>query len=220
MGLLDIFKKKEKTIPQSQPQNKSPYNIKQSYINQGRYLLTDVCEARPKVGQFYDTTRVIVDRIPETINNKQLYKCLVSWYRQGDVEIIGNEFSDSVRKGQFREVLADIDPNLLATDPRYCETIVIGLLNESRVERYLQAGLEEKPQQLPCGKYVGGIRQGPKGYEKIFDVGVGKTCHNSQDMVNKRTEYKQHRQSTLDARRARLEAQMQQLQGELDELEQ
>lgn len=50
MGLLNIFKKKEETIPQSQPQNKLPYSIEQSYRKQGRYLLTDVCEARPKVG--------------------------------------------------------------------------------------------------------------------------------------------------------------------------
>lgn len=217
MGLLDIFKKKEKTIPQSQPQNKSPYNIKQSYINQGRYLLTDVCEARPKVGQFYDTTRVIVDRIPETINNKQLYKCLVSWYGQGDTVLVGSNFS--TLKEQFKEVLADIDPNLLATDPRYCETVVIELLNESRVDRYLQAGLEENS-QLSCGKYVGGIRQGPKGYERFFDVDTGRICHYSQDMVNKRTEHKQHKQATLEARRASLESQIQQVQGELDELEQ
>ena len=62
MGLLDMFKKKEKNVAQNMivEQPKSPYTIKQRINSDGK-LQIDFTDKNADFKQFYDTTRLIIE---------------------------------------------------------------------------------------------------------------------------------------------------------------
>ena len=125
---------------------------------------------------------------------------------------------DSLRAQEYRGVLAEIDLELLQTDPNYCNMVMKELLDKQRVERYLESGLQETPEH-PCGKYIGGIRQTEKGYGKFFSTIVGKASHNSELMVNRKQEHREMIEKQRQKAIADKKAQIEKLQSELDSME-
>lgn len=221
MGFFDILKKSnKKEQTQSVPrQNRveEPSKAQFQYSRDGRYLMIDYYDNSTSFKQFYDTTRLIVDRMPTQIGNSQVHNCRISWYGSEDAEYLDSKMQAHTRKGQLKEIIAQIDPELLATDPNYCQSVIIGLLNESRVNRYLQAGLEENP-QLPCGNYVGGVRQEGNRYGKFFDVQLGKLIHYSTAMQTKRSANRAQKEAAKARRRSDLQGQIDNLRDEMQGL--
>ena len=221
MGLLDIFKRKENNIPKVnyEPRvEQQPSNVNLKPTKDGR-LQVDFYDSEAEFRKFYDTTRLIVKGIPLNIEGQEVYECEVSWYGQNDCQMFHKETGEfsSLRAINYREVLAQIDLDLLQNDPNYCQILMKGLLDKDRVEKYLENGLQETP-QTPCGKYIGGIQQTEYGYIKIFSQLVGQASHNSRSMVNKRQE---RRKQIEDLKRREIDnkkAQIAKLQSEIDDM--
>lgn len=221
MGFFDIFKKKEKNNNIHQSDNrqiKNTFDASFSATNDGR-LKVDFYDREAEFKQFYDITRLIVDGTPLNIDGQEVYNCMVSWYGENDCQTPDKEnggFS-SMRSRDYRGVLAQIDLNLLQSDPNYCTAVMKGLLNKSRVEKYLENGMQECP-EMPCGKYIGGIRQTQTGYNKFFDVGIGKASHNSRLMVDRRQKRREHLKAAKQKEIESRKAQIAKLQSEIDEM--
>lgn len=225
MGLFDRFKKKdtqkveEATIRTSSP-NQAPFDIEYGQSSDGRYLQVEFHDNRADFKKFYDITRLIVDRQPLDIAGHPVHNCAVSWYGSEDCQMFDEKLGafESQRAHEYRGVLAEIDLNLLQSDPNYCSMVMKSLLDKQRVERYLETGLQEEP-KMPCGKYIGGVRQTENGYGKFFSTVVGRVSHLSDLMVNRR---KEHR-AALEARKLQAieakKAQIEKLQSELQEME-
>lgn len=154
------------------------------------------------------------------IEGHQVHNCSVSWYGRNDCQVFDEKTGkfDSLRAQEYRGVLAEIDLELLQSDPNYCHMLMKGLLDKQRVERYLENGLQETPEQ-PCGKYIGGVRQTEKGYGKFFSTIVGKASHNSRLMINRRQEHRSRIEIQRKKAIADKKAQIEKLQSELDSME-
>lgn len=224
MGFFDRFKKNDKqnienAVNNRQPVGQLPFDVEYSTLSNGN-LQVEFYDNDSDFKKFYDTTRLIVGRQPLNIEGHQVYNCAVSWYGRSDCQMLDEKTGklDSLRAQDYRGVLAEIDLELLQSDPNYCNILMKGLLDKQRVERYLESGLQETPEQ-PCGKYIGGIRQTEKGYGKFFSTIVGRVSHNSELMVNRRQEHREmierQRQKTI----ADKKAQIAKLQNELDSME-
>ncbi len=217
MGLFDIFKKKEKQIPEMpkeiQKQQKE-YNIEYSTTTDGR-LQIDFLDNKAKVGQLYDTTRLVVGNKPIALAYQAVQNCLVSWYNQDDVILVGE--GESLNAKSYKGILAQIDPILLETDEKYCVTVMRNLLEQNRVKKYLEDGLKENPER-PCGKYIGGVKETEEGYKKIFSTAVGQASHNSELMVNRRKELRESIEAKKQKEIANKRAQIQKLQNEIDDM--
>lgn len=224
MGFFGRFKKNDNqnigsTVNNKQTIGQLPFDIEFSSNSKGN-LQVEFYDKNPDFKKFYDTTRLIIGRQPLDIEGHQVYNCAVSWYGHSDCQMFDEKTGkfDSLRAQEYRGILAEIDLGLLQSDPNYCNMVMKGLLNKQRVERYLENGLQETPEQ-PCGKYIGGVKQTEKGYGKFFSTVVGRASHNSALMVNRRQEYR----SRIDAQRqeaiANKRAQIEQLQSELDSME-
>lgn len=220
MGLLDMFKKKEEIQEQNQniPQNQTlPYDIKLKVNEEGK-LQIDFHERNPDFKQFYDTTRLIVDAQRTDMGSIPLKECRVSWYGESDMIMFDSGTGEEIsRRTNYKNVLADIDINLLQKDYNYCVSVMQGLLNEKRVDRYLNDGLKEQP-EVPCGRYVGGIRNVENTYKKYFDQQAGRIAHNSVDMVNKRNEIKLQQEAKRQQQLRAKQEELAKLQSEIDEL--
>ena len=185
MGLFDRFKKKKKELENNNKLNEGEkgYEIEYGRTRDGR-LQVDFYDKSAKIGQFYDTTRFVVDNKPLILANEEVRNCIVSWYRQDDT-IFGNpEYEgESLNARDYKGILAQIDPMLLSVDENYCSVVMRNLLDQKRVLKYLEDGLQETPER-PCGKYIGGVRSTEKGYDKFFSLPVGRASHNSDLMIN------------------------------------
>lgn len=223
MGFFDRFKKKDKQITEKadndrQPERQLPFEAEYSQSSSGN-LQVDFYDKNADFKKFYDTTRLIVDRQPLDIEGHQVYDCVVSWYGHYDCRMLDEETGqfDSIGAREYRDVLAEIDIELLKTDPNYCNKVMTDLLDKQRVEKYLESGMQEEPEH-PCGKYIGGIRQTEKGYGKFFSIVVGIASHNSELMVNRRQEHREiieyRRQKAIADKKAELEK----LQEELESM--
>ena len=106
---------------------------------------------------------------------------------------------------------------LLQTDENYCSVVMRKLLDQKRVIKYLEDGLQETPEQ-PCGKYIGGVKPTEKGYGKFFSLSVGRASHNSDLMINRRREYRESIEAKKQSEIANKKAQIQQLQSEIDDM--
>lgn len=222
MGLFDKLKKNDKQNIENVANNKTeklPFDIAYSTAPNG-HLQIDLHDMNANFKQFYDTTRLIVDRNPLDMEGREVYNCAVSWYGNSDCRVQDPKTGkfDSPRAQIYKGVLVEIDLQLLQSDPNYCNSVMTKLLEQKRVERYLEMGLEENP-EYPCGKYVGGINKTENGYEKIFSVAVGQASHNSALMVKRRQENReaieQQRQKAIEEKRAQIEK----LQSEIEGLE-
>lgn len=219
MGLLDRFRKNKEQENVRVEQNELPFNVEFAVTPDGR-LQVDFYDKKADFKQFYDTTRLIAN--PQPINSygdKNVLNCNVSWYGINDAEMLDPRTGQEIgRRADYRGVLAQIDLNLLQTDANYCYTVMKGLLDKKRVEKYLDRGLEETP-DLPCGKYIGGIEQKENQYKKVFDPSVGRMSHYSNLMVRRRQDFRESqeikRQRQIDSRRKEIER----LEGEIEDLE-
>ena len=223
MGLFDIFKSifkrnKEPKVENKQQEEQLPFDIEFTQISNGN-LQVEYFDKNANFAKTYDTTRLIIGRQPIIMEGHQVYNCAVSWYKEGDGKFFDeNGQLYNVDAQEYKEVLAEIDLNLLQRDPNYCNMVMKGLLEKQRVERYLESGLQETPEQ-PCGKYIGGIRQTEKGYGKFFSTIVGQASHNSGLMVNRRRESREMNEMKRQQKIADRKAQIEKLQSEIDSME-
>ena len=222
MGFLDIFKKQPKNNVKGTPQPikrekriQNPNSIEYSCTEDGR-LVVELYEPNPGPRQFYDTTKLIIDNRVVDLDGRFVQNCMLAWYGQDDAIHLNSRGHDLGRRNQFRNILAEIDKNLLFEDESYCLAVMKQLLNQNRVEQYLSRGLEDTP-EIPCGKYVGGIEQTSEGYEKMFYRNLGKASHYSREMCNKRQIIKEEIRRSREAVRAKKQAQIARLQQELED---
>lgn len=221
MGFLDRFKKQNKNEviaePKGQiPQKRNENAIEYSCTDDGR-LVIELIEQRTKPGQFYDTTKLVFDNKMVELEGHYLQNCMVSWYGQEDCVRLDSNGNDYGRRGQFKNVLADIDTSLIWNDEEYCLAVMKKLLNQDRVEEYLNRGLQESP-DVPCGKYVGGIKLRGEEYRKVFHPGVGKASHNSPEMVDKRQRLQEQKRQNQARAIADKKALIAKLQQEVDDM--
>ena len=95
-----------------------------------------------------------------------------------------------------------------------------GLLDQKRVERYIDNGMQENPTN-PNGRYVGQIGVDPKTgkYRKEFNVPTGMASHYSPEQVARREEQKELKLHRKREEIARKRHEISRMKQELDELE-
>ena len=215
MGFFNRNKDKKIQTPTNET-NTNKSNIDYSITKDGK-LQIDFFDGGRNVGKMYDTTRLIIDNVATQLNNTTILKGFVSWYGRDDAVILNGKNGDEFgRRVDYKEILADIDFNLIQTDSKYCETVMKLLLRQSRVEDYLSMGLQDNPNRL-CGEYIGGVRKTEKGYEKIFDVKAGKEAHQRPEMVLKRAQYKEKIEKRKQNQISRNRDEINRLQEEIEE---
>lgn len=220
MGFFDMFKKQNKNNIQQQPNAMPPRKIENQNIieysctEDGR-LVVELTETLPKSNQFYDTTKLVIDNKQVNLAGEFVQNCMVAWYGQDDCVYLDGSGRDMGRRGQYKNVLAGIDTDLLLNDENYCAAVMRSLLTQRRVDEYLNRGLQDNP-DIPCGKYVGEIIKGDKGYSKFFKRGLGQASHNSPEMVSKRQRYQEQVRQRQEREKEEKRAQIAKLQQELD----
>lgn len=169
-----------------------------------------------KFGQFYNTTRLIVNSNGYTMGNSTVNDCLISWYNQDDAIMVGCESS----RDMYERIVASLDiDKMMMIDEEYCIFAMRQLLNQRRVMDYLNRGKSDETQEHPCGNYVGGVTVDEEGkLIKRFDCQAGKECHNSPYMQQVRSQERAKREQAKARRKAELEAQMKSAQEELENL--
>lgn len=191
MKLFDIFKKRnENIINEDNLYNDAKIpNIDYATTREDK-LQIDFYEEDVKLGQTYDTTRLVVDEDePIYISDEKLYNCYVLWYMQNDNSKYLNPDNEDekIYSKYYQNVLMQFDIDLLQTDEDYCKFVMKNLLDKKRVTKYLEAGMQEKP-EVPCGNYIGGAKQ-ENGYSEFFLEKIGEEVHNSRFMQKRRKEH-------------------------------
>ena len=125
MGLLDMFKKKSPEMERKTQKPQKEYEIEYSTTTDGR-LQIDFYDNKIKVGQLYDSTRLVVGNRPVVLANQEVQNCLVSWYNRDDAVFVGE--GESLSAKAYKGILAQIDPVLLEVDEKYCVTVMRNLL--------------------------------------------------------------------------------------------
>lgn len=224
MGFFDRFKKDKKQsievpVDNRQQVGQLPFEVEYTSTSSGN-LQVDFCDKNAEFNKFYDTTRLIVDGQPLNVEGHQVYNCAVSWYGHSDCRILDKETGkfESLRALDYRGILAEIDLDLLLNDPNYCNMVMKGLLDEQRVIRYLENGLNETTNE-PSGNYIGGVRKTEKGYGKFFSQIVGQVSHYSEYMKHKREERREIIKALREKELAEKKAKIAKLQSEIDGME-
>lgn len=218
MGFFDRFNKSNKNVIQNNTNLPHKRNeIQYSYTQDGR-LVVELIERETDLDQFYDTTKLVIDNVMVDLYGEYVQNCMISWYGQQDCVRLDSKGNDMGRRGAFKNVLAQIDIGLLQNDEEYALMLMKGLMNQKRVEQYLQNGLEEAPNR-PCGNYIGGVRQSRNGYEKFFNLNLGEAAHNMPQMIQRRQRFKERAQQAKLRAIAEKQAQISRLQQDIDELE-
>lgn len=124
-------------------------------------------------------TLLVIDSNAMIIEDKKVFKCVVKYFNfKGWTWKLDKEILDQINDIHAHNILVQFDIQKLLTDQKYYRYFMEELLDETRVMKYLQAGLEEEPKQK-CGDYIGYIDYNEKGkLDKYFDVELGKQCHN------------------------------------------
>lgn len=222
MGLFDkLFNKKEKEEKRVTPsiQDDSRDSAVMSMTEDGRKMF-EYYQSKKDFGQFYDTTRVVVNKDPRIVEGRTLYDCLVSWFGRDDAVYF--EEGRQARRDTYEYIVAGIDPEKMAQDGTYLQTVMTDLLEQKRVNKYLERGMKEeselRPDELACGRYIGEIEQKPDGtYRKVFGARVGKVEHNSEYMKQARQVAREQRAKWRAESIARKQAEIARLQAEIDE---
>lgn len=224
MGFFDRFKKSNKenvstVADNEQKASQLPFDVEYSSPYRDT-LQVEFYDKEKDFKRYYDTTRLIVNRQPQNIGGRFVYLCAVSWYGQNDCKLFNKETGqfENFKAKEYKYVLAQINLRLLRIDPNYCNMVMKELLNRQRVERYLERGLQETPEQ-PCGQYIGGIMEKEGGYCKFFSTIVGQASHNSPIMVAQRNEERARIESIRQKIIADKKAQIEKLQRELESME-
>lgn len=200
MGFLDLFRKKTKKVTRYDvPEaNDEAAHVLREITDDGK-LQIDYME-KPDFRKPYDSTRLVLETIPENINGNKVYTGKVSWYNQGDTIMFDN--NDSRHRGWT--IRMEVEPTLLRTNDEYVRWVMVGLLNRSRVQSYIERGLIDNP-DVPCGNYVGGIDAKPdESFGKIFDNFIGTYVHNMPAVRQARAQYQERKRIEI-AKQARRE---------------
>lgn len=210
--------------------NNLPY--REYVANNGRpHIEFTYLDQNNRFGKHYDTTRLIVDTTPEMVEGRPIYNAAVSWYGSSDAQFLNSEYRGRIDDFSYIKVGLDIE-KLKSGDQEYATWLfegieanrngkqahVEGLLEQNRVEGYLQRGLKETP-EVPCGNYVGQVeRTGNGKYGKTFSVSVGKACHDSQYMQVQRAKARQEELKAKESQKSYLEGKIMRLQEEYNQL--
>ena len=202
MGFFDIFKKKK---PEKQEKHDYISND-DSFKRQDKVKINGDLESGitfdyyisdPNFRKFYDTVCLQISDTQPIFNifGTKIYNALVSWYGEDGIDF--NAISDS----------------------EYLKALFRLLLNQNRVEQYLDDGLQENP-AVPCGNYIGQLCYTPeKGiYQKQFDMHIGEISHNSTPQVERR---RQHKLKLEERKRNSIKEKQEQiakLQQEIDDI--
>ena len=217
MGLLNIFKKNKEAQTTIPVQEKNPFDITYKQLEDGRIQIDFLDnDSRTTLGQFYDTTRLIIPSEDIVLGGHQVSDCYVSWYGSTDTEYFDPRLAEQTRKNRYREVFAEIDRQQIG-NPQYIAMLMRGLLKQSRVEEYLSKGMQDEPDR-PCGKYIGGIQMTSNGYAKVFNQYIGNIAHNTNEMKMQREIYKRQEEQRKAAEIAEKQQQIRDLQKQIDEL--
>lgn len=207
MGFLDIFRKKTPKVTQydmPEPYYASEHILRD--ITADGKLQIDYTE-KPDFRKDYDSTRLVLETIPENLNGYRVYTGKVCWYNQTDAIMFDG--NDSRHIGLT--VRMEVEPNLLRTNDEYVTWVMKELLNKNRVRSYHERGLIDNP-DVPCGNYVGEIETKQDGsFGKIFDNFIGTYVHNMPAVRQVRAQY-QERQRIEKAKQARREELYKELQ--------
>ncbi|MBO4815905.1 MAG: hypothetical protein J5507_03060 [Clostridia bacterium] len=215
MGFLDRFKKRGNSIQptQNNMESNQDYQVPDIplKVTGDNMVQADFYDHKPKLNQFYDITRLILDMKAKNIEGESVYEGLVSWYGENDCQTLNRTTGtcESPRASAYKKVLFQMNIDLFFNDPDYRYFVLGGLLNENRVNRYLNAGLQENPDK-PCGNYIGGVRAFEGKYQKFFESKIGTAVHNSEPMKAMREEIRRRneeiRQKRIEEKRRELEA--------------
>ena len=226
MGFFDIFKKKkeEKQEKPNYVSNALPFKREDKVKIDGALesgITFDYYLSEPGFKRFYDTVCL---QIPDTqpvfnIFGTKVYNALVSWYGEDDavpVNIPG--LYHSLRRRDTRSIQLGLDFSKLS-DSKYLKTLFYLLLDQNRVEQYLENGLQEDP-ELPCGNYIGQLCYIPERgiYKKQFDPHIGEFSHHSTPQVERR---RQHKLKLEERKRNAIKEKQEQiakLQQEIDDI--
>ena len=153
-------------------------------------------------------------QIPDTepifnIFGTKVYNALVSWYGEDDavpLNIPGHHYS--LRRMDTRSIQLGLDFSKLS-DLKYLKTLFYPLLDQNRLEQYLENGLQENP-VVPCGNYIGQLCYTPeKGiYQKQFDMHMGEISNNSTPQVER---IKQHKLKLEERKRNSIKEKQEQI---------
>lgn len=222
MGFLDKFRKRKEeptsySVPTA-PYAKQPFELTVSATKDGRSQLEFVDHQSDDLKQFYDVTRLIINGNPINVNGHTVYDCDIAWYGSTDAIYFGPRGEELGRRNDFKNILTEIDMGRIQTDRNYCQYVMRQLLNRKRVLSYLEKGLTDSP-DIPCGKYVGGVRYLENGnLEKFFSVDVGKIAHSSSEMKSMRAMHRSEQEAKRARQIAKNRAEIQRLQSEINHL--
>lgn len=219
MGFFDAFRKqpKKQEINKEDVNRDEPiYTMKQS--PEGRIQI-DYSTPEKAFKEFYDTTRLIIDNKPINIKGRIFTQALVSWYGSDDCIRIDRQTNREIsRRTDYKKIITQLDVNGLLNNPEYSKAVMNKLLDQARVMRYLNRGLDNNPNQ-PCGNYVGSILRKNGEYIKIFDTEIGEAVHYSPEMTEKRREYKQMREYSIRKEMERKQQEMDELKRKMEDLQ-
>ncbi len=231
MGFFDRFKKakpEEEKIPPRMEQEPISPQATVATTEDGMKLF-EYYDPRRVEGKFYDTTRLAVARSPRIIAGKAVYECRISWYGENDTVYFDTRTG---RRNDFRSIFAGINPEQMERDPMYLDAVMTRLLDQTRVERYLdrrfmtEEELKAKSARTgehglwPGGRYVGFMKQQEDGsYAKAFDVAVGRACHNLPEMVEEREKHREQVRRAREAEIARRQAELDKMKASIDDYE-
>ena len=221
MGLFDIFKKKEKPKEQKVQAKES---LIEAHLKKGKdgldYLECEYWDKNADLKKFYDTTKLIICTMPETLpSGRTVYNARVAHYAINDPIHLDNEGNDIGRRNQFTRIRLGMDFVKLLNDQEYQKELMNRLLDKKRIQRYINAGLQDHPSEQPsCGNYVGYIDINPETgkYGKMFNTVVGEEVHNLPEQVKAREEYKELQEKAKEKRISELEAKRAELNKQID----
>lgn len=250
MGIKDAVKNifgRKKKDEEDRPIVEEKRDIaKISHTEEGRKIF-ELQVAEKEKGQYSDTTRIVIDKVPQNVEGALVYDCMATWYNEGDTMFYDPSGSGEINY-DYVHVIAGIDPYLMETNKEYFFEVMKGLFKESRVKgEYLPTRLktEEEIEQeatrireeqarvqreggdpstirksqimAPCGRYIGCVIEREGRIVRGFNPDVGKALHNSPEMKKEREAYKE-RQARQEVARAKRE-EIARMQHELDEYE-
>lgn len=221
MGLFDFLKKGKrednangdiKPAKEEFTQDSGKENHRVTLLDGGRNVQIEFYDPNMSFGQYYDTTKLIVDRVGHRMGNSIVNDCLISWYNNDEACIEGVE-------EEQEKILVTLDLERMTSDREYYTFAMKELLNRKRVQGYLERGRSLDSQEHPCGNYVGYIKQNTEGkFEKRFDTTAGEASHNSPYMMQVREQIRAEKEEKAARRKAELQAQIQEAQDELKTL--
>lgn len=219
MGFFDLFKRKDKK--QEEIDEKIDNEPKLPFERKGDLqtgLTIDYDE--PSFKKMYDAVCLRVrDTKPCMVENGlNVYNAYVSWYGKSDCQIVGIP----PRRDEVKEIQIGLDPSKLEKgkeDLEYMKILFTQLLDQNRVNRYLEKGLQENP-DIPCGNYIGEVFYDTNSntYRKEFKSSIGMESHFSEQQIERREEHKRKIEEAKKAKIAEKEAEIKKLQSDIEKL--